>query len=274
MLLEIIWDINPTIVKLGEFELRWYGLMFAGGFLLGYQVITKIFKDEGKPEKDLDALLLTMIIATVLGARIGHYVFYEWEHFGENPGKFIAEMLIPPYAGLASHGAGFGIVFALWFYSRKRADQSFLWIVDRVAVTVALVGFFIRSGNLMNSEIVGKPSNLPWAFTFMKNFEFEQIPRHPAQLYEALSCLVLFVILYSIWNKYKATLPDGLLSGVFFVWIFGLRFVWEFFKENQEAFEDGMTFNMGQVLSIPMVLFGIFLLFKANQNVKKSGPTK
>jgi len=269
-ILAIIWDINPTIIKIGSFELRWYGLLFAGGFLLGYQVTTKIFKEEAKPEKDLDALLLTMIIATVLGARIGHYVFYEWESFGTNPMKWIAEMLIPPYAGLASHGAFFAIIPALWLYSRKRADQTFLWVVDRVAVTVALVGFFIRSGNLMNSEIVGKPSDVPWAFTFMRNFEFSQVPRHPAQLYEALSCLVLFTIMYSIWNKYKAALPDGLLSGLFFVWIFGLRFVWEFFKENQEAFEDGMALNMGQILSVPMVLFGVFLLIKANQNAKKT----
>ncbi|WP_341226329.1 prolipoprotein diacylglyceryl transferase [uncultured Arcticibacterium sp.] len=269
ILAEIIWDINPTIVKIGEFELRWYGLMFAGGFLLGYQVITKIFKEEGKPEKDLDALLLTMILATVLGARIGHYVFYEWQHFGEDPLKFMADMLIPPYAGLASHGAGFGIVFALWLYSRKRADQSFLWIVDRVAVTVALVGFFIRFGNLMNSEIVGKPTDVPWAFNFLRNFEFAQVPRHPSQLYEALSCLVLFVIMYGLWNRYKANLPDGLLSGIFFVWIFTLRFFYEFLKENQEAFEEGMSYNMGQILSIPMVLFGVFLLYTANQNAKK-----
>lgn len=268
-ILAIIWDVNPTIIKLGDFELRWYGLFFAGGFLLGYQVISKIFKAEGKPEKDLDALLLTMILATVLGARIGHYVFYEWESFGDNPLKWVGEMLIPPYAGLASHGAFFAILPGLWLYARKRPDQSFLWILDRVAVTVTLVGFFIRSGNLLNSEIVGKPTNVPWAFNFIQNFEFAQVPRHPSQLYEALSCLVLFVIMYTLWNKYKADLPDGLLSGLFFVWIFGLRFFYEYLKENQEAFEEGMALNMGQILSIPMVLFGIFLLFKANQNIKK-----
>ncbi len=265
-LLEIVWDIDPTIIKIGSFELRWYGLMFAGGFLLGYQVMVRIFKAEHKQEKDLDALLLTMILSTVLGARIGHYVFYEGQHFSENPGKFIADMLIPPYAGLASHGAGFGIVFALWLYSRKRADQSFLWVTDRIAITVALTGFFIRMGNLMNSEIVGKPSDVPWAFLFKQNTEYAMVPRHPAQLYEALSCLVLFVILFSIWNKYKSKLPDGLLAGIFFVWIFGLRFLYEFLKENQEAFEDGMKLNMGQILSIPMVLFGIFLLIQARKN--------
>jgi len=197
-LAQIVWDIDPTIINIGSFELRWYGLMFAAGFLLGYQVIVHVFKKENKPEKDLDALLLTMIIATVLGARIGHYVFYEGHRFFEAPGTFIWDMLIPPYAGLASHGAFIGIPIALWLYSRKRPDQPFLWIIDRIAITVALAGFFIRFGNLMNSEIVGKPTDVPWAFTFMKNMEYAKIPRHPSQLYESLSCLVLFIILFFI----------------------------------------------------------------------------
>ncbi len=263
LLAEIVWDIDPTIIKIGSFELRWYGLLFAGGFLLGYQVFTRIFKAEGKPEKDLDPLLLTMIISTVLGARIGHYVFYEGNHFSEDPIGFITEMLIPPYAGLASHGAGFGIVFALWLYTRKRPDQPFLWLVDRMSVSVALTGAFIRFGNLMNSEIVGIPSDVPWAFLFKQNYEFSQVPRHPAQLYESLSCLVLFILMFSIWNKYKRRLPDGLLAGLFFTWIFGLRFLYEFLKENQVDFEQGMSLNMGQILSIPMVLFGLFLLLRA-----------
>ncbi len=260
---EIIWNVDPTIITLGSFELRWYGLMFAAGFLIGYQIMVRIFKAENKPEKDLDALLITMIIATVLGARIGHYVFYEGQHFMENPGKFLAEMLIPPYAGLASHGAGFGIVLALFLYARKRADQSFLWVTDRIAIITALAGFFIRSGNLMNSEIVGKPSDLPWAFIFKQNTEYSMVPRHPAQLYEALTCLILFIILISLWRKFKSQLPDGLLAGIFFIWIFTLRFFYEFLKENQEAFEDSMQLNMGQILSIPMVLFGMVLLFRA-----------
>ncbi|UBM57672.1 prolipoprotein diacylglyceryl transferase [Marinilongibacter aquaticus] len=265
-LTEIIWDIDPTIVKIGSFELRYYGLLFAGGFLLGYQVFVKIFKTEGKPEKDLDPLLLTMIISTVLGARIGHYVFYEGNHFFEDPLKFITEMLIPPYAGLASHGGGFGILLGLWLYSRRHKDQPFIWLLDRMSVAVALTGAFIRFGNLMNSEIVGKPTDVPWAFVFKQNFEFSQVPRHPSQLYESLSCLLLFVIMFAIWKKYKATLPDGLLSGLFFTWIFTLRFVYEFLKEDQVAFEQNMNLNMGQWLSIPMVLLGLFLLYRAKQN--------
>lgn len=268
-LAQIVWDLDPTIFKIGSFELRWYGLFFAGGFLMGYQIMTKIFKVEGKPEKDLDALLITMILSTVLGARIGHYVFYEGNHFAEDPMKFLYDMLIPPYAGLASHGAAFGIVFALWLYARKRKDQSYIWVVDRIAIIAALSGFFIRFGNLMNSEIVGKPTDVPWAFTFMKNYEYlPPVPRHPSQLYESLSCLVLFFILYAIWNKYKSKTPDGLISGIWFIWIFGLRFFYEFLKENQVAFEEGMKLNMGQILSIPLVLFGFFLLFKGLNNKK------
>ena len=266
ILAEVVWDVSPTIVKIFGFELRWYGLLFAAGFLIGYQIIDRIFKAEGKPEKDLDSLLVTMIISTVLGARIGHYVFYEGRYFFEAPVKFVMEMLIPPYAGLASHGAGFGIVFALWLYSRKRPDQPFLWVMDRIAIVVALSGFCIRFGNLMNSEIVGKPTDLPWGFVFMQNTEYPLVPRHPAQLYESLSCLLLFIIMLLIWNKYKSKTPHGLLSGLFFVWVFTLRFLYEFLKENQEAFENGMTLNMGQWLSIPMVCFGIYLLVHSQKS--------
>lgn len=265
-LAQITWDVDPTIFKIGSFELRWYGLLFAGGFLLGYQVFAHIFSKENRPEKDLDSFLLTMILATVLGARIGHYVFYEGDQFLADPVGFIIEMLKPPYAGLASHGAGVGIVFALWFFTRKRPEYSFLWVLDRIAITVALVGCFIRFGNLMNSEILGKPTDLPWAFTFIQNFEFSKIPRHPAQLYESLSCLLLFGILFFLWRKYKEKTPEGLLSGIFFVWIFTLRFFYEFLKEDQVAFEADMALNMGQWLSIPMVLFGLGLLWYSRRS--------
>lgn len=268
-LAQIVWDVDPTIIKIGSFELRWYGLLFAAGFLLGYQVIVHVFNKENKPEKDLDSLLLTMILSTVLGARIGHYVFYEGHRFFDAPGTFIWDMLVPPYAGLASHGAFFGIVFALWLYSRKRADQPFFWVLDRVAITVALAGFFIRFGNFMNSEIVGKPTDVPWAVTFMKNTQYDKIPRHASQMYEALSCLVLFVILFMIWKKFKEKTPQGLVSGIFFIWVFGLRFFYEFLKENQVSFEDGMALNMGQILSILPVLFGIWLLSKGLKNWKE-----
>ncbi len=262
-LAQIIWDVSPTIFKVGSFEIRWYGLLFALGFLIGFQIIAKVFKFENKPEQDLDKLLLTMIISIVLGARIGHYVFYEGQHFGENPGLFIYEMLMPPYSGLASHGAAMGVLVGLFIFKSRHKMYDYLWLTDRMVIVSALGGGFIRFGNFMNSEIVGKATDKPWGVLFKRNFEFEQVPRHPAQLYESLSCFVLFVILYFLYNKWRAKTPQGSLTAIFFIWIFGLRFFYEFLKENQESFEDGMTLNMGQILSIPVVLFGIFALIKA-----------
>jgi len=253
----ITWDVNPEIFKIGSFSVGWYGLLFALSFLLAQRIMVHIFRAEGVKEELVDTLTLYMVLATVIGARVGHYLFYETPLLMQDPGKWFLEMLIPPYRGLASHGGGIGLLTALWLFAR-RYKMHFLWITDRVAVTAALCGCLIRFGNLMNSEIVGIPSDAPWAFLFLRNTEFgEAVPRHPAQLYESLSCLVLFFIMYAIWRRYKTALPQGVLIGLFMVWVFVLRFVWEFFKENQVAFEEGMSLNMGQWLSIPSVLFGL-----------------
>lgn len=263
---QIVWDVSPTIVKLGSFEIRWYGLLFALGFVFGYQIIARIFKIENQPEKDLDTLLLTMILSIVLGARIGHYVFYEGHTFLNNPGLFIWDMLIPPYSGLASHGAAFGVLIGLFIFKNRHKQYDYLWLTDRMVIVSALGGAFIRFGNFMNSEIVGKATDKPWGVIFKQNFEFEQVARHPAQLYESISCLILFVILFFLYEKWKANTPKGALTGIFFIWIFGLRFFYEFLKENQEAFENGMALNMGQILSIPVVLFGVYVLVKSFKN--------
>jgi len=262
MLSYIVWDMDPTLFSLGSFELRWYGLLFAAGFVCGYFIMARIFQWENKPEALLDALLLTMIISTVLGARVGHYVFYEGYRFAEAPLKFIWDMLIPPYAGLASHGASIGILVGLYLFAKKN-KQSYLWTTDRLVIVAALGGAFIRLGNLMNSEIVGKASVNSWAFLFVRNTEYSQIPRHPAQLYESISCLVLFLILWGLYSRWKEKTPAGILTGIFFVWIFTLRFFYEFLKENQESFEDQMTLNMGQWLSIPLVIFGLVMLVRS-----------
>jgi prolipoprotein diacylglyceryl transferase len=221
-----------------------------------------------------------MIISTVIGARFGHYFFYEFDSFLQNPGKFLIDMIVPPYNGLASHGATIGILTALFIYGRKHKDQPFLWVTDRVVITVALGGAFIRLGNLMNHEILGKPSNVPWAFRF-NTFTMggpdnktmimtpEAFTRHPAQLYEALSCLILCGLLFYIWNRFKEKMPHGLLLGIFLIWVFTLRFFYEFLKENQEEFENSMTLNMGQILSIPAVLLGIGILYYAFTKGKK-----
>jgi len=264
----IIWDVNPEIFSIGPLSIRWYGLLFALGFLIGMQIITYIFKKEGKPETDTDTLLIYMVISTVLGARLGHFIFYEPEAFLKNP----LQVLIPPFSGLASHGAIISILLALWLYSRRESSrktgQTFLWVTDRIVIVVALAGAFIRFGNLMNSEIIGRPTDLPWGFIFM-NADYRgitepfKVPRHPSQLYESLSCFVLFVFLLWFWNKNKERTPRGSMMGIFLIWVFALRFLYEYTKENQVAFEDNLLLNMGQILSIPAVLMGIFFLVKA-----------
>ncbi|MEO6687409.1 MAG: prolipoprotein diacylglyceryl transferase [Dyadobacter sp.] len=270
MISYIIWDVNPEIFTIpqtlgfGPFPVRWYGLLFAAGFLIGQQVMIHVFQKEKKPLEDIDALTLYMVISTVVGARVGHFLFYEPEVLFKNP----LEVILPPYAGLASHGAVIGIIIGLFLYSRSRkaTGQTFLWISDRMVILVALAGSFIRFGNLMNSEIVGRPTDLPWGFIFMKNTEFLQIPRHPAQLYESISCFILFFILLGLWNKFKENTPRGLLLGVFFVWVFTLRFLYEFLKENQEAFEANYALNMGQILSIPVVILGLYFIIQSRKN--------
>lgn len=264
MLGYIIWDVNPEIFSIGSFSIRWYGLLFASGFLVGQRIMAHIFLKEGLKETLLDSLLLTMVITTVVGARLGHFLFYEPEVLFKNP----LQVITPPFAGLASHGATIGILLGLYFYARAK-KMSFLWIVDRIVIVVALAGCFIRTGNLMNSEIIGKVTDVPWAFVFVRNYEFTQYPRHPAQLYEALACLVLCGLLFWLWNKRKSQTPQGLLLGIFLIWVFGLRFIIEFFKENQVAFENDLTFNMGQILSIPAVILGIVFLINAFRNKDK-----
>lgn len=269
----IIWNASPELFTIpeiggfGPFIVRWYGLLFAAGFLIGQQIMIHIFKKEGKPLEDIDTLTLYMVISTVLGARLGHFLFYEPEVLFSRP----LEVILPPYAGLASHGAAIGILTGLWLYSRshKATGQTFLWVTDRIVITVALGAAFIRFGNLMNHEIVGKPTDVPWGFIFMRNTEYLQIPRHPAQLYESISSLILFFILLGIWNRYKSRLPEGTLLGIFLIWIFTLRFFYEFLKENQVAFEDNLALNMGQVLSIPAVLLGFYFLWRARQNADR-----
>ncbi len=267
----IIWDVNPEIFSIGPLSIRWYGLLFALGFLIGMQIMVHVFKKEGKPEADTDTLLIYMVISTVLGARLGHFIFYEPEAFLQNP----LQVLIPPFSGLASHGALVGILLALWLYSRRESSrktgQTFLWVTDRIAIVVSLAGAFIRLGNLMNSEILGRQTDLPWGFVFM-NADYRgltepfKVPRHPSQLYESLSCFVLFFLLLWFWNKNKERTPRGSMLGIFLIWVFALRFLYEYTKENQVAFEENLFLNMGQILSIPAVLLGIFFLVKAYRN--------
>ena len=356
----LIWNGSPDIFTAGSFELRWYGLFFALGFLISQQIVYYIYRKEGKPESDVDTLTIYMVVATIIGARLGHVIFYQPEIIWEEPWSIFLPFEFSPFKftglqGLASHGAAIGILFAIWLYSRKKKPgQNYFQILDRIVILVALTGALIRLGNFFNSEIIGLPTDKPVgvvfanplpealeksafdaqeiieSITFRKNDSLESLPngrvpisiyvffnegvqeqdarnmvemtikgllarslteyfdegpgeiqyemapqqdgklaakintygiaRHPAQMYESISCVLLFLLLYWIWSRYKENLPAGRLLGIFLIVCFGLRFVYEYLKENQVSFEDKLPLNMGQILSIPLVLAGIFVL--------------
>ena len=263
----ITWNVDPDIFSLGPLTVRWYGLLFALGFIIGQRILTKIYVAEGRTEGDVDVITIYMIVGTELGSRLGHTLFYAPDYYLSNT----IEILKIWEGGLASHGATIGILVALWLFSRKQ-QFDYMWVLDRIVIVVALGGALIRLGNLMNSEIFGHPTNLPWGFIFVRSNEFSHVPRHPTQLYESLSVFALFVLLYWLWNKYRSALPKGLLFGIFVTALFTFRFLVEFLKENQEAFEDQLALNMGQILSIPLILAGIFILFRVWQNPKPALP--
>lgn len=366
MISYIIWNGSPEILSIGSFSLRWYGLLFALGFLISQQVMYYIFRKEGRPEKHVDTLTIYMVVATILGARLGHVIFYQPELFVTDPLSILLPFEFSPFKftglqGLASHGAAFGILFALWLFSRKKDhEMSYLQILDRIVIVVALTGALIRFGNFFNSEIIGKPSdNNPLSVVFInrvteglldyrvksnpaesikveKNVElpagahgrvplniyifFKQgtstedatqflngdmkyflsyysefidepgieplnyqlitetsgnlaarvstfgIARHPAQLYEAISCVILFIVLFLMWYKDKEKLPVGRIFGVFMIVLWSLRFAYELLKENQVSFEDQLPINMGQILSIPLIIAGVVILIWSYRN--------
>jgi phosphatidylglycerol:prolipoprotein diacylglycerol transferase len=361
LLSQVVWDPSPEVFP-GLNIPRWYSLLFAGGFVVSYFIMTNIFRKEGKPESDVDRLTMYMVIGTVLGARLGHVIFYEPERYLSNP----IDILKTWEGGLASHGAAIGILLALFYYAKRTKGQSYLWIVDRIVIVAAISACMIRMGNFMNSEIGGKVTDTNYGVVFARDaeslierrfqvvesveaskgssndqfpagiipvdFEIEfkrgnyteeelsqflelelkslfvnsptlqqdfiqasdqplnytikqnggiftalvttqGIAKHPTQLYEAAAYLGIFFILFGIWNRNKAKLPDGLLFGVFMVFLWSSRFMLEFMKENQVEFEDSMQLNMGQLLSIPLVLVGFFFLVRAYSIHKKTQGT-
>ena len=361
MISYIIWNGSPEIFSIGAFSLRWYGLLFALGFLISQQILYYIYKKEGKPERDVETLTIYMVVATVIGARLGHVIFYQPEMIWTDPlSIFLPFQFSPTFKftglqGLASHGGAFGILFALWLYSRKKKPgQSYLQILDRIVILVALTGCLIRLGNFFNSEIIGKPTDSPTGVVFtgritesilrnpdnlvetvgivkndkatveangevpievylffkkdvsreaadnyvradvkyilshLSEFVNESplapikyeivsekdgtwvtkvhtigIVRHPAQLYESISCLILFVFLFWYWYRNQGKTPTGRIFGYFLVILWSLRFAYEYLKENQEAFEGNLPINMGQILSIPLILVGIYVLIQS-----------
>ncbi len=250
--------LNITLIdQIGPIQPRWYGLLFAGAFAFGYYMMFKMYKQANYTQEDLDVLLFYMLFATVIGARLGHVIFYDIGYYARNPDQILAIWR----GGLASHGAAIGILLAMYFYAKKYAEMSFLWLADRVVVVVASGGAFIRIGNFINSEIVGKPTDLPWAIVFREaRVADPMMPRHPTMLYEALLCIAIFVLLWAIYKRYKTNPPEGTMFGTFLVLLFGGRFLLEFTKINQAAFAANWTINMGQWLSIPLIAAGIWLL--------------
>jgi phosphatidylglycerol:prolipoprotein diacylglycerol transferase len=352
----IFWTASPDIFTLpipfldNQLTLRWYGLLFALGFLISQQILYYIFKKEGKPENDVDTLTIYMVVSTIIGARLGHVLFYEPERYLSSP----LDILKVWEGGLASHGAAIGILFALWLYSRKnKPGQSYMQTLDRIVILVALTGALIRMGNFFNSEIIGKQTESGYGIVFTRHvsevlksdgtvtdvsyindeehsdgksnhiklllefktdanstyddfdrymsqrvssiFQFnpyvqdhikqegsldyhisqdeigkyyaiihtEAIPRHPAQLYESVSCVILFLFLLWLWSKHKENLPAGRIFGIFMIVLWTLRFAYEFLKENQVDFENNLPLNMGQWLSIPLVLVGVYVLVRS-----------
>ncbi|MBN3583497.1 prolipoprotein diacylglyceryl transferase [Algoriphagus aestuarii] len=356
MLNYIVWDPNPAVFA-GFERLRWYSLLFALGFIISQQFMVYFFKKEGQNPELVDKLTIYMVLATIIGARLGHVLFYEPEKYLGNP----IEILKVWEGGLASHGAAIAILFALWLYARRTPGQSYLWVVDRIVIVTAMTGALIRFGNLMNSEIGGKDTGSDYGFVyawdtedilktlrmpiesinayapedrsselqnngivplnfdikiakggysiqdlentlrrdvkyaltqFSSSKEYLAEPlepaldlslsdkgdhylatiktfgrtKHPTQIYESLSYLVIFLILFGIWYKYQSRLPEGILLGLFLISVFGMRFIWEYFKAVQVEFEESMVLNMGQILSIPLVIAGIFLVIRALKN--------
>ncbi|HBK88094.1 MAG: prolipoprotein diacylglyceryl transferase [Cyclobacteriaceae bacterium] len=361
----IIWNGSPEVVTIGPLTLRWYGMLFALGFLISQQILYYMFKQEGKPTRDVDTLTIYMVVATIVGARLGHIFFYQPEILWTDPlGVFLPFEFSPEFRftglqGLASHGAAIGILIGLWLYSRKnKPGQNYLQTLDRIVILVALTGALIRFGNFFNSEILGTPTTSPTGIVFInrvtqalsgdsvdpnnivekitvqpnpngEQFDDGRVPikimilfkpgiseqraqiymrsnvkntlyylsefvsepmdgalnyntikdeatnqvyghaltqgiaRHPAQLYEAITCVLLAIFLFSIWVRYKANLPEGRIFGYFMVILWSLRFAYEFLKINQVSFEDSLPINMGQILSIPLILVGVVVLIRS-----------
>ena len=252
------WNIDPTLFKFGVFQIRYYGLLFAIGFALGYRMMLRIYRNEGKKIEELDTLLLYMIIGTIVGARLGHCLFYEPEIYLSQPLKILKVW----EGGLASHGGTIGNIIALALYVKKTANVSFLWLIDRLAIPGCLVASFIRIGNFFNSEILGKGSDLPWAVIFSR---YDSVPRHPSMLYESVSYFIIFTVLAGLYLKFQEKTPRGMLIGLAFTWNFSTRFFIEFTKINQVDFENTMPINMGQLLSLPFIALGLFLIYNSKK---------
>lgn len=267
MLLEIYWTFDPTMFSIGSKEFRWYTFLFLIGFAIGYKIVKQMWKRENLDMKWLDPLFWYTLLGTLIGARLGHCLFYDPDYYLAHP----IEILKTWNGGLASHGGTLGIIIAIYFYSKKVSHKSMLWTFDKLVVPTGLVAALIRIGNLLNHEIYGHPTDLPWGFRFIMNIhEWQQggtpiftVPCHPTAIYEAICYLMTFALCMWLYFKKDAWKKEGLIFGIFLICIFTARFFIEFLKTIQEPFEASMPLKMGQVLSIPFVLAGIFFVIRA-----------
>jgi len=253
-----VWDIDPAILRLGRFEVHWYGLFFALGFFLGFQIMAQIYRREERDLNNLSELLLYLMLGTVIGARLGHVLLYQPDYYLAHPWK----ILMIWEGGLASHGGFAGVLIALFLYLKKHCDMSFIKLADRLAISCLQAATLIRIGNFFNSEILGIPSNLPWAIVFAR---VDNIPRQPAMLYEAAAYFLVFCALYVAYWKTMIIQMPGRIFGTTIAICFLARFMIEFVKENQVPFESSLPLNMGQLLSIPFILAGVYLIFRTNR---------
>ena len=291
----VTWNVDPILIHIGDGGIRWYGLLWAIGIYICYLIELKMYKHENCPPEWIDKLFMWMVIGLIIGARVGHCWFYEW-HDVTLPGmkaycQYMGISTDPvqifgwtinyrnPYiehplkllkiweGGLSSHGGAFGLLTAAWLLNKKvfskepKFHTSLLWIMDRLVVGVCVTATLIRLGNLMNSEIYGTPTDVPWGFIFVR--DGQTVPCHPTQIYEMLYCIVAFVVTWLMYWKGKAYKREGLLLGVFLEIIFFTRFMLEFIKNDQELFEADHLLNMGQLLSLPFVIWGIYLIIRA-----------
>lgn len=277
MILDFItWNPDPAIFHLGPLTVRWYGLLWALGIWATLIITQKIFKHENLPDIWVDKLFMYTVIGAVVGARLGHCLFYGWALLPE-PTTFLGmtfkygnhylshpwELLYIWQGGLASHGGAIGILIAMILYNKNVSKKGINWIFDRLLIGVAICGAAIRLGNLMNSEIYGSVTSLPWGFIFLRDGETQ--PMHPTQIYEMLYCLITFAVMWWLYWKKEAYKKNGLLFGVFLIGVFGSRFLLEFIKNTQEAFEKNLALDMGQILSIPFIIWGIYLIVRSTK---------
>ena len=261
-ILAINWNVDPELFRIGSFAVRWYGLLFVSGFVLGYWMFTKFFERENVDKRILDPLLYTLLLGTLVGARLGHCIFYQPDYYFGSWDGFL-EIFQVWKGGLASHGGTIVLFFCMMWFARKYGPKNnfdFVWILDHLCIAVAFAATFIRLGNLFNSEIYGDVTSLPWGFVFERRGEVE--PKHPTQLYEALSYFLLGIFLLWLYVKKLDKVYRGTFIGIFFIVCFGMRFIIEFIKEPQVEFEETMLLDRGQILSIPFIILGIgFLVY-------------